>query len=80
MRAPRWRRWPGRTESCAMSRAATVGAGRAWQAGQRGGPPPGLRPARGHGHGDPASVTGRECGCGHRARAPAPQGEQAPVQ
>jgi hypothetical protein len=29
MRAARWRRWPGRTGSCATSRAAATGAGRA---------------------------------------------------
>ena len=81
MRAPRWRTWPGRTGSCAMSRPTAAGAGRAWRL-----PVTGVERRQVF---DLPEVTvtvtehqliERECGCGHRTKASAPQGAAAPVQ
>ena len=82
IRGRRWRRWPGRTGRSATSRAAAARC----RAGLAGRPVTGverrqvfdLQPVR-------AEVTEhqlieRECGCGHRTKATAPGGAEAPVQ
>ena len=65
-----------------MSRAAAAGAGRAWRAGRS----PGWSAARSSTcRRSRVTVTEhqlieRECGCGHRTKAAAPQGADGPVQ